>query len=73
MRSKSPNLKLAAPRCRYCNRHWRPEMGVVADSDYCKKCTNERQAAATSRLGLKHIMPGDLTGRFLLPRRFRSS
>lgn len=73
MSRKSPNLTLSLPRCRNCNRHWRPAPGVVADAGYCKKCTKERQAVATSRLGLKRITTADLTGRYLLPRRFRPS
>ncbi len=70
---KSPNLSLTLPRCRNCNRHWRPAQGVVADAAYCKKCTEERQAVATSKLGLNQITVTDLTEHYLLQRRFRSS
>jgi len=73
MSRKSPNLTLSLPECRSCGRHWRPAEGVVADQAHCKKCANERQAAAASRLGLKRITPADLSGRFLLPRRLRAS
>lgn len=73
MTRKSPNLSLSLPRCRNCDRRWRPEEGVVADAGYCKKCAKERQAVARSRLGLKSITVTDLTGRYLLPRRFRRS
>lgn len=71
MRCKSPSLGLSLPRCRKCGRYWRPARGVVADAAYCRRCASERQAIAASRLGLKRIMDADLTGRFLLPRKFR--
>jgi len=72
MNRKSPNLTLSLPTCRYCGRHWRPAEGVVADAAHCKKCASGRQAIAKSRLDLKRVTPADLTGRFLLPRRFRT-
>lgn len=73
MSRKSPNLTLSLPRCGNCGRHWRPAPGVVSDSAYCKKCASERRTLAASALGLKRIFPADLTGRYLLPRKFRRS
>lgn len=72
MSRKSPNLTLSLPTCRRCGRHWRPAEGVVTDTAYCKKCAKDRQAVATASLGLKRITSADLTGRYLLPRRFRA-
>src|SRR5262249_48770905 len=71
MGRKSPNLKLSLPRCRNCNRYWRPAAGVVASGGYCQRCANARRAAATSRLALKRIGKEDIQGAYLLPRRFR--
>jgi len=73
MRSKSPNLKVSLPKCRNCGRHWRPAQGVVATNAYCKSCSTERKAAATTRLGLRRITPEDFTGVYLLPRKLRPS
>jgi hypothetical protein len=73
MSRKSPNLTLSLPQCRNCNRYWRPAQGVVADGAYCKKCAKERQSIAAASLGLKRITASDLTGHYLLPRRFRPS
>lgn len=73
MSRKSPNLTLSLPTCSNCGRHWRPPQGVVTDAAYCKKCAKDRQAVAASSLGLKRITSADLSGRFLLPRRFRAS
>ena len=71
MSYKSPNLMLSLPRCRNCNRHWRPAAGVVASSGYCSRCAKARRAAATARFELKPITKADLQGPYLLPRRFR--
>ena len=71
MRRKSPNLTLKLPTCGQCGSDWSPAQGVVADSGHCKRCAKERHAVATSHLGLKRITAADLSGRFLLPRRFR--
>lgn len=71
--SNSPNLSLSLPRCRNCGRYWHPAQGVISDMAYCKKCKNERQAAAALRLDLKRVTSTDLTGSYLLPRKFRPS
>lgn len=71
MSRKSPNMTLSLPTCRHCGRYWRPSQGVVADVAHCKECAKERQAVASSALGLKRITAADLSGQFLLPRRFR--
>lgn len=71
MSRKSPNLHVTLPRCRNCKRYWRPSQGVVASASYCSKCAKHRQATAASTLGLKQITPADLTGAYLLPRKFR--
>jgi hypothetical protein len=73
MSRKSPNLTLSLPRCRNCNRHWRPAEGVAASSGYCTRCTKARRAAATSRFQLKRITNANLQGPYLLPRRLRPS
>lgn len=73
MSRKPPNLTLSLPTCRHCGRNWRPEQGVVAETSYCKKCAKNRQTSAASSLGFKRITSADLTGDFLLPRRFRTS
>lgn len=73
MKRKAPNLGVSLPTCRCCGNYWRPAPGLVADAGYCKKCAKERRAVAASRLGLKPITAADLTGRYLLPRRFRPS
>lgn len=71
MSRTSPNLTLSLPRCRNCNRYWRPAASVVADAAYCKRCAKDRRATAAADLGLKRITVADLTGSYLLPRRFR--
>lgn len=71
MGRSSPNLTLSFPNCRHCGRHWRPAADIVADSSYCKMCAQDRQSMAIDRFELKSIKPSDLTGKFLLPRRFR--
>jgi hypothetical protein len=73
MSNKSPNLTLSLPTCPHCGRYWRPGQGVVACAAHCKKCAKERRVVASSRLGLKRITAADLSGQFLLPRRFRPS
>lgn len=73
MKRKSPNLGVSLPTCRCCGNYWRPAPGVNATAAYCKRCAKERQAKATASLGLKRITSADLSGRFLLPRRFRPS
>jgi hypothetical protein len=73
MSRKPPNLRLTLPRCRNCNRHWRPAAGVVACRGYCMRCAKGRRAAATSRFQLKPIANADLQGPYLLPRRLRPS
>jgi hypothetical protein len=73
MSRKSPNLTLSLPRCRNCNRHWRPAEGLMASSGYCPRCAKARRAAATSRFELKPITRADLQGPYLLPRRLRRS
>lgn len=73
MKRKSVNLGVSLPTCRCCGNYWRPPQGVNASAAYCKRCANERRAKATAALGLKQITPADLSGSFLLPRRFRSS
>ena len=73
MKRKSPNLGVSLPKCRCCGNYWRPPQGVNANAAYCKRCAKERRAVATASLGLKRITSADLSGRFLLPRRFRPS
>lgn len=73
MSRKSPNLTLSLPTCRHCRRYWRPAQGVVADTAYCKKCSDDRHTLAASHLGLKRLSNADFKGGFLLPRRLRSS
>lgn len=73
MKRKSPNLGVSLPTCRCCGNYWRPPQGVSASAAYCKRCAKERRANATTALGLKRITSADLSGRFLLPRRFRPS
>lgn len=72
MSRKPANLTLTQPKCRNCRRLWRPAYGVVADAAYCTKCATERRTVANSSLGLKHITKADLTGPYLLPRKFRA-
>lgn len=71
MGHNSPNLTLSFPTCRHCGRRRRLAADIVADSSFCKVCAQERQSIASDRFGLKSIKPSDLTGKFLLPRRFR--
>jgi predicted Zn-ribbon and HTH transcriptional regulator len=71
MSRKSPNLTLSLPKCRHCGRHWRPVRGVVAAVAFCPKCSAERKAIASAKLGLKKITGSDLTGSYLLPRGLR--
>lgn len=71
MSRKSPNLTLSLPKCRHCDRHWRPKWGVVATAAYCSKCSTERTATASAKLGLKNITGVDLSGSYLLPRGFK--
>lgn len=73
MRSESPNLGVSVPKCRCCGNYWRPPQGVIATAAYCKRCAKERRAVVATHLGLKRIIAEDFNGRFLLPRRFRSS
>lgn len=71
MSRKSPNLTLTLPKCRNCQRHWRPEQGVSAQMGYCKKCAQDRRAAATFRFDLKPLAAADFDGPYLLPRALR--
>jgi hypothetical protein len=71
MSRKLPNLTLSLPKCRNCGRHWRPVQGVVAAVAFCSKCSAERRATASTKLGLKKITGSDLTGSYLLPRGLR--
>lgn len=73
MKRKSPNLGVSLPTCRCCGNYWRPPQSVSASAAYCKRCAKQRRAAATASLGLKRITSADLSGSFLLPRKFRSS
>lgn len=73
MSRKSPNLTLSLPRCRNCGRHWRPAEGVTAKSGYCKRCAQERRAAATTVLGLRPLTAADAFGPYLPPGPLRSS
>jgi hypothetical protein len=71
MNRKLPNLSLSLPRCGNCGLHWRPAPNVVSDTAYRKRCATERQTLAASGLGLKKITFADLSGAYLLPRKFR--
>jgi hypothetical protein len=71
MPRKSPNLKVSMPRCRKCERYWRPAEGVSAKSSYCKRCAKERRAAAAAALGLRPLTPAEALGPYLPPRHLR--
>lgn len=71
MSRKSPNLALSLPRCRNCQRYWRPQQGVSAQTGYCKKCAQDRRAAAMVRFDLKPLAAADFDGPYLLPRALR--
>lgn len=73
MKRKAPNLGVSLPKCRCCGSFWRPAPGVNATAAYCKRCARLRRAEATVTMGLKPITASDLSGKFLLPRRLRSS
>lgn len=73
MKRKAPNLGVSLPKCRCCGNYWRPPQGVSATAAYCKRCVKERRIVATTSLGLKQITTENISGHFLLPRRFRPS
>jgi hypothetical protein len=73
MSRKSPNLELTLPRCRHCNRMWRPAPGVLATHSYCNRCSADRRAKAGAHFGLKPFTPADVVGAYRLPRRLRGS
>ncbi len=70
---KLVNLKLALPRCRYCQSYWQPEEGVSATITYCPSCSESRCAEAAQHLGFKPIKVTSENDLYLLPRAFRSS
>jgi hypothetical protein len=73
MGRKSPNLRLALPRCRHCGRNWRPAEGVLSSNGYCKRCAQERRGKAAAHFGLAPIAPEEVKGTHRLPRALRSA
>lgn len=71
MSTKHENLNAALPRCRYCQRYWQPEEGVVASNAYCSVCSMSRRAIAAKQLGLKPLSQLDRNERYVLPRSLR--
>lgn len=73
MARKSSKKKMKMPKCRACERAWRPAAGVVASSAYCPKCARERRKMAAAHFGWKPITAVDLIGPYLLPARLRAA
>ena len=73
MKRKSPNLKIASAKCRCCGRYWRPPIGVRGSHAFCMKCAGERREIAREALGHREVTHPDLTGPYLMPRRFRTT
>lgn len=68
-----PNLTVSVPRCRHCNRQWRPPYGVMATHEYCGRCSKRRRAAASEHFEARALIGDELLGGYLLPRRLRSA
>lgn len=71
MSNRSRNLAVLRPQCRFCQRYWTPEDGVVASSTYCSVCSDERRAVAADHLDLKSLTAAEVAGPYLLPRMLR--
>jgi len=52
MNEKMPNLTLRLPRCRHCNRYWRPSQGVLATRSFCDNCSESRQKTSAALFNL---------------------
>jgi len=67
MSKESRHLAAVLPRCRHCDRHWRPTEGVVASDAYCPLCSEARRTIAAAvfracpipelREGQRYILP----------------
>lgn len=68
MSKRSGRLAVLRPQCRFCERYWTPEDGVVASSSYCSACVDDRRAIAAELLGLRPLTAAEKAGRYLLPR-----
>ena len=71
MSNRSKRLAVLRPQCRFCERYWMPEDGVVASSSYCAACSDARRAFAAEHLGLKPLTAADAVVPYLLPRALR--
>lgn len=71
MSRRSSNLSLILPRCRNCQHYWQPGQGVSVQTGYCKRCAQDRRAAANIRFDLKPLAAADFDGSYLLPRALR--
>lgn len=71
MSTRSRNLVVLRPKCRFCQRYWTPQDGVVASSTYCSACSGERRALAAEHLDLRPLTAADVVGPYLLPRFLR--
>jgi hypothetical protein len=58
------------PRCRHCQRTWRPADGVVASDSFCSVCSESRREIAAKHLELARLSP-DGNVPYLLPRALR--
>jgi len=56
---------LQLPRCRHCQRLWKPRSGVVASQAYCHRCQKERREIAREVFSLRPLTADDLRGPFV--------
>ena len=71
MGKKLTNLNTALPRCRYCQRYWQPDEGVVATKSFCSSCSELRRSFAANHLGLRPLSQADGVEGYILPRSLR--
>ena len=56
---------LQLPRCRHCQRLWKPRSGVVASQAYCYRCSNDRRKIAKDVFAFRPLTMDDLRGPYL--------
>lgn len=56
---------LQFPRCRHCQRQWKPRQGTVAAQAYCYRCRGDRREIAKQTFALKPLTADDLTGQYV--------
>jgi hypothetical protein len=60
---------LQLPRCRHCQRLWKPRSDVVASRAYCSRCRADRRKIAQQAFELRPLTAEDLRGPFAPVRR----